>query len=170
MVEAVSIVSTSPFRSCADKDFSAAVGQSAIRLAAHAGYKIVTTASPRNFDLVKSLGASAVFDYHAADVVAQIKAVTGNSVKKALDAAGSGKDSQGNTAEALGPSGGKVVLVSPPIPGATSRTDVELQCASTSCYSSLCLSRWLMATGYRDDRLHLAWPSVQYGRKAYPRY
>ena len=130
MVEAVSIISTSPFSSCADKDFSAAVGQSAIRLAAHAGYKIVTTASPRNFDLVKSLGASAVFDYHAADVVAQIKAVTGNSVKKALDAAGSGKDSQGNTAEALGPSGGKVVGLNPLQSEESERKEVMFHSAS----------------------------------------
>ncbi len=34
----------------------------AIQLAHIAGYKVVTTASPRNFDLCKSLGADAVFD------------------------------------------------------------------------------------------------------------
>ena len=137
----MSIVSISLSRFCTDNSSSAAVGQSAIRLAAHAGYKVVTTASPRNFDLVRSLGASAVFDYHAPDVVAQITAATGDSLGKALDAAGSGKDSQGNTAEALGPSGGKVVLVSPSIPGATSRTDVELQCESGTCFTSLGHSR-----------------------------
>ena len=170
MVEAVSVSSCPPSQLPTDRTPSAAVGQSAIRLAALAGYKVVTTASPRNFDLVKSLGASAAFDYRATDVVSQIKAATGDSLKKALDAAGSGKDSQGNTAEALGPSGGKVVLVSPPIPGATSRTDVELQCESGPFYSPSDLSRWLMATGCRDDRLHLARPSVQFGRKVYPRH
>ncbi len=34
----------------------------AIQLAHLAGYKVVTTASPRNLELCKSLGADAVFD------------------------------------------------------------------------------------------------------------
>lgn len=34
-----------------------------IKLASLAGYKVVTVASKHNWDLVKSLGASAVFDY-----------------------------------------------------------------------------------------------------------
>ena len=34
----------------------------AIQLAHIAGYKVVTTASPKNHELVKSLGADAVFD------------------------------------------------------------------------------------------------------------
>ena len=135
----MSIVSTPPFRSYIDSSSLAAVGQSATSPPTPAMYKVVTTASPRNFDLVRSLGASAIFDYHAPDVVAQIKAATGDSLKKALDAAGSGKDSQSNTAEALGPSGGKVILVSPSIPGATSRTDVELQCELAECFWSSAL-------------------------------
>ena len=40
----------------------AAVGQCLIQLAHASGYKIVTTASPRNFDLVKALGADVVID------------------------------------------------------------------------------------------------------------
>ena len=38
------------------------VGQYAIQLAKIAGYRVVTTASPRNFELLKSYGADAVFD------------------------------------------------------------------------------------------------------------
>jgi NADPH:quinone reductase-like Zn-dependent oxidoreductase len=34
---------------------------------------VVSTASPKNFDLVKSLGADAVFDYRDSDVVKKIK-------------------------------------------------------------------------------------------------
>jgi hypothetical protein len=45
----------------------------AIKLAATAGYRIVTTSSPRNFDLVRSLGASAVFDYKDPSVPEKIK-------------------------------------------------------------------------------------------------
>lgn len=34
----------------------------AVQLAHVAGYKIASTCSPRNFELVRSLGANAVFD------------------------------------------------------------------------------------------------------------
>lgn len=40
------------------------VGSNAIQLAVAAGYEVVSTASPHNFEYVKSLGASKVFDYH----------------------------------------------------------------------------------------------------------
>ncbi|OSD08389.1 GroES-like protein [Trametes coccinea BRFM310] len=103
---------------------SSAVGMFAVQLAHLAGYKVVTTASPRNFDYVKSLGADAVFDYKDPDVVKKIKDATGDSITKAVDAI-SLKDSQRISAEALAPSGGKVVLVLQPIPDATNRKDVK---------------------------------------------
>ncbi|KAI1872301.1 hypothetical protein JX265_001625 [Neoarthrinium moseri] len=51
---------------------STSVGCNAIQLAVAAGYEVVTTCSPRNFDLVKSLGASAAFDYHSETLVEDI--------------------------------------------------------------------------------------------------
>ncbi len=51
---------------------STSVGSNAIQLAAAAGYEVITTASPRNFDYVKSLGATQVFDYNSATVVPDI--------------------------------------------------------------------------------------------------
>lgn len=54
------------------------VGQFAIQLAHISGYKVATTSSPANFDLVKSLGADAVFDYHDPEVVAKIKSASGD--------------------------------------------------------------------------------------------
>lgn len=36
------------------------------------GYTVITTASPKNFDLVKSFGASAVYDYNDADTPSKI--------------------------------------------------------------------------------------------------
>jgi NADPH:quinone reductase-like Zn-dependent oxidoreductase len=41
---------------------STAVGMFAVQLAKLAGYKVVATASPKNFDLVKSYGADEVVD------------------------------------------------------------------------------------------------------------
>ena len=51
---------------------STSVGSNAIQLAAAAGYEVITTASPRNFDYVRSLGASQVFDYNSPSVVPDI--------------------------------------------------------------------------------------------------
>jgi len=41
---------------------SSSVGQYAIQLAKLSGYKVITTASKRNHELVKSLGADLAFD------------------------------------------------------------------------------------------------------------
>jgi NADPH:quinone reductase-like Zn-dependent oxidoreductase len=67
------------------------VGSNAIQLAVAAGYSVVTTASPKNFEFVKSLGAAHVFDYKSKDIVRNIVAVLkGKDVAGALSiAAGS---------------------------------------------------------------------------------
>lgn len=51
---------------------STSVGSAAIQLAVAAGYEVVATASPRNFDYVRRLGASQVFDYNDPNVVANM--------------------------------------------------------------------------------------------------
>ncbi len=51
---------------------STSVGSNAIQLAVAAGYEVITTSSPRNFDYVKKLGASQVFDYNSKTVVKDI--------------------------------------------------------------------------------------------------
>ena len=51
---------------------STSVGSNAIQLAVGAGYEVITTASPRNFDYVKRLGASQVFDYNSRTIVNDI--------------------------------------------------------------------------------------------------
>jgi len=51
---------------------STSVGSTAIQLARAAGYDVVATASPRNHDYVRGLGASHVFDYNEPNVVAAI--------------------------------------------------------------------------------------------------
>lgn len=58
---------------------STSVGSNAIQLAVAAGYSVITTASPRNFEYVKNLGASHVFDYNSPTVVADILTTLGDS-------------------------------------------------------------------------------------------
>ncbi|KAJ5950650.1 Polyketide synthase enoylreductase [Penicillium vulpinum] len=53
---------------------ASAVGSNAIQLAVSAGYEVVSTASPKNFDYVKKLGAALVFDYKSDSVIDDISA------------------------------------------------------------------------------------------------
>lgn len=48
---------------------ASAVGGTAVQLAASAGYEVVSTSSPKNFEYVKRLGAMHVFDYKSASIV-----------------------------------------------------------------------------------------------------
>jgi NADPH:quinone reductase-like Zn-dependent oxidoreductase len=68
---------TVPARPSTDKTVlvwggASSVGCSAIQLAVASGYEVITVASPKNFDLLKKLGAAEVFDYHAADIIDQV--------------------------------------------------------------------------------------------------
>lgn len=68
---------------------SSSVGCSTLQLARAAGVEVITTASPHNFDLCKSLGASQVFDHHSSLVVDDIVgAVKGKTFIGAFDAIG----------------------------------------------------------------------------------
>jgi len=51
---------------------STSVGCNAIQLAVAAGYDVITTASPKNFEYLKKLGAGKVFDYKSKTVVKDI--------------------------------------------------------------------------------------------------
>jgi len=53
---------------------ASAVGSAAVQLGALAGLNVIATASPKNFDLVRSFGAAEVFDYKDKDLAAKIKA------------------------------------------------------------------------------------------------
>lgn len=50
-----------------------------------AGYKVVTTCSPHNFDFVKSLGADAVYDYKDPECGKLIRKETEDTLKLAWD-------------------------------------------------------------------------------------
>ncbi|GIJ90414.1 hypothetical protein Asppvi_009368 [Aspergillus pseudoviridinutans] len=64
---------------------ASSVGGTAVQLAAAAGYHIVSTSSPNNFDLVKSLGAAHVVDYNSPTVADELlAAVRGRQLVGAL--------------------------------------------------------------------------------------
>lgn len=64
---------------------STSVGCNAIQLATAAGYEVFSTSSPKNFEYLKSLGASHVFDYRSPTVAQDmIKALKGKITAGAL--------------------------------------------------------------------------------------
>ena len=91
---------------------SSSVGSCAIQLAVAAGATVLTTASPRNFEYCRSLGAKACFDYHDDDVEKQIiKAVDGETVAGAYHASG-GKGAVQSCARIVDETKGKAIVVS----------------------------------------------------------
>lgn len=64
---------------------STATGTAAIQLLNLAGFEPLATCSPHNFDLVKSYGAAAVWDYAAAGSATEIRARTRNELRYAMD-------------------------------------------------------------------------------------
>jgi NADPH:quinone reductase-like Zn-dependent oxidoreductase len=92
---------------------STSVGSNAIQLAVAAGYDVISTASPRNFDYVTGLGATRVFDYRSPSVVGDIvAALTGRTVAGAIAI---GKGSADPCADILGEStGNRFIAIATP--------------------------------------------------------
>jgi len=91
---------------------STSVGLFAIALAKLAGIPVVSTASPHNFELLKKLGADAVFDYKDPDVVSKIK--EWGAAHGGLTAALDNISEHGSTklvAQSLSEKGGKVIIL-----------------------------------------------------------
>lgn len=64
------------------------VGSAAVQIAAAMGARPLAVASPGNHGYLRGLGASGVFDYHAADWVQQVRATVPGGVDLLLDCAG----------------------------------------------------------------------------------
>ncbi|MGW6792688.1 zinc-binding alcohol dehydrogenase family protein [Streptomyces chartreusis] len=69
---------------------STSVGSNAIQLAGHAGYKVVSTASPRNFDYLRSLGVAETVDRNSPTAVDEIVERIGDSPLAGTLAIGNG--------------------------------------------------------------------------------
>ena len=94
---------------------SSSVGSFAIQLAANSGLKVYTTASPRNFDYCKALGASEVFDHSKDGVIEDIiNAINGERVVGVIDVMSSENTTMktAETTSRLG--GGSLVMTNPP--------------------------------------------------------
>jgi NADPH:quinone reductase-like Zn-dependent oxidoreductase len=113
---------------------SSGVGLFTIQLAKLMGHKVVTACSARNFDLVKSYGADAVFDYNDGEgAIKAIREATGGGVHKALDCI-SLPDSNAFTLACFADGKGQMNVILPPdAKAAAAHPDVDVQ--STLLYT-----------------------------------
>ncbi|KAE8153455.1 chaperonin 10-like protein [Aspergillus avenaceus] len=101
---------------------STATGTLAIQMLRRSGLTPIATCSPHNFALVKSLGATAAFDYKSPTCGAQIREFTNGTLAYALDCI-TDTHSMAICYEGIGPTGGKYLSLDPfPIRGHTRRS------------------------------------------------
>ncbi|KAI0437716.1 GroES-like protein [Xylaria telfairii] len=89
---------------------STATGIFGIQFARLSGLKVIATASPHNFEYLKSLGADAVFDYKSPTVADDIRKYTNNTLQLAWDCTGFGGPI---VAGSLSSEGGKYASIMP---------------------------------------------------------
>ncbi len=95
---------------------STSVGLNAIQLAVAAGYDVVTTASPRNHELLMGLGASRAFDYRSPTVVRDDVAHLAASDRKVAGVLAIGTGSGGPAVDiAIATGATRVSMASPPV-------------------------------------------------------
>lgn len=87
-------------------------GTCAIQLLKLAGFKVIAICSSRSFDLVRSFGADAVFDYASPTTAEDIRSYTRNSLRLAIDCITTAKTTELCYA-ALGRAGGRYVALDP---------------------------------------------------------
>ncbi|PPF66541.1 Zn-dependent oxidoreductase [Clavibacter michiganensis] len=95
---------------------STSVGLNAIQLAVAAGYDVVTTASPRNHELVLALGAGRAFDYRSPTAVRDIVTHLAESGRRVAGVLAIGTGSGGPAVEiAIATGARRVSMASPPV-------------------------------------------------------
>ncbi|KAK7992676.1 zinc-binding dehydrogenase [Apiospora saccharicola] len=103
---------------------TSSVGKYAVQLAKMAGLFVIATASKRNHELLKQLGADATVDYNDADWVDQVKKVSHENLEYAFDCI-SEKETTPVVAQCLSPTkGGHVMCI---LPRKTTELPEELQ-------------------------------------------
>ncbi|KAF7950817.1 uncharacterized protein EAE97_002369 [Botrytis byssoidea] len=88
---------------------SSATGTLAIQFAKLSGLQVFTTSSPRNFELLKSLGADHVLDYHDPNCGAEIRSLTQNKLHHVFDTIATQSSAQ-ICADALSTSGENIYV------------------------------------------------------------
>jgi len=139
------------------------VGRFAIQLAKLSGLKVATTASPKNWDRLKTLGADLVVDYKDPDVVKKLQEGTDDSIVYGLDCI-SEKGSIQLSQLAFSPKGGHLICILFDL-GQPARSDVKTE--ATIAYTLLGADapwgKHLMKTSPEDRALYARWAKLATG-------
>ena len=93
---------------------AASTGWATIQLAHFAGLRVITTASPENFEFLKQLGADEVLDYADESTPSKIKTLTDGKLKYAVDCISSAEKRTGELISAsFGDKGGEIAIIAP---------------------------------------------------------
>ncbi|ORX35746.1 chaperonin 10-like protein [Kockovaella imperatae] len=105
---------------------SSSVGLFVTQLARIVGYKVIATASPHSFDIVKAHGANRVVDYHdPKSALDEIKKVTDDGIVAGLECIGD-LDGVQLAVDSFGPKGGPLTQIIPPPKEVRPRPEVPL--------------------------------------------
>jgi NADPH:quinone reductase-like Zn-dependent oxidoreductase len=107
---------------------ASAVGSAVVQLGALSGLRVIATASPKNFELVKSFGASQVLDYRDHELVPKVRAAIGEGkhVSWAFDAI-SEPSTFDSTIQILGGQGNLIIVLPLPVDHSFDLTGIKLQ-------------------------------------------
>ena len=130
---------------------ASSVGHYVIQIAKMMGMKIITTASPHNHDLLKSLGASICLSYKDPNWVNDVKTATNDHVRYAIDCV-SRDGSVEKVIDTIGTANGKVALVLP-WDGHSRREGVKVEPTMVCAYSYCDMVHALRHDGARIEAL-----------------
>ncbi|KAF3055672.1 Protein TOXD [Daldinia childiae] len=103
-----------------------ASGMFGLQYARLSGWRVLTTCSPRNFQLVKALGAHEAFDYHDSEAcAAEIRTATNNDLCYAFDCVSEGSSLQICADALTSKSGVAVYTASLPVGDKFPRQDIQ---------------------------------------------
>ena len=91
---------------------SSAVGLYVLQVAKATNFKTYALCSPKNFELVKSLGADEVYDYRDPEAASKIKTASGGKIQAAVDTICE-HDSVKIVVPSMSSSGGKIATILP---------------------------------------------------------
>lgn len=99
------------------------MGLTAIQFGKLSGYEVITTCSPKNFDLVKKMGATQAFDYNSPTCAKDIRAATNDNLAYIYDTI-TNQTTADICSAAMGSKGGQYSCVLPP--GEINREDIKI--------------------------------------------
>jgi len=142
---------------------STATGSLAIQFAKLSGAEVFTTCSPRNFEYVKSLGATAAFDYSDKNCVADIKKATSDKLGLVFDCISEGESINISVGALSTSSGGRYSTLVPVPEEKVTSINSKATCKMTLGYTAIGEEFSKMGKKFPANEEHLKFASMWWG-------